>query len=277
MWSSPIPILSKRALLLSEMNNLNKSSSRERKKFEYPGSPCLPDLPLSLLSILLDSCLSVPKICNPPAESTVWLFFSHSSELCSSFLPPKTMSVPLPAILVAIVTIPGFPALAIICASLSWCLAFKIWWGMFLLFRYLDTSSDDSTETVPTKTGAKFFLIVSISSIKALYLASFVKKTKSLWSFLIIGTLVGTTITLKPYICWNSTASVSAVPVIPDSVLNNLKKFWNVVEARVCDSLWIGTFSLHSRAWWTPSLILLPGIVLPVCSSIRRTSLFLTK
>ena len=40
-----------------------------------------------------------------------------------------------------------------------------------------------------------------------------------------MGTLVGMTMTLKPYICWNSTASVSAVPVIPDKVLNNLKKF----------------------------------------------------
>ena len=277
IWSSPIPIFSKRFLLLSEIKSLNKSSSKERKNLEYPGSPCLPDLPLSWLSIRLDSCLSVPRICSPFAAITSSLFFFHSSVRWSSFLPPRTISVPLPAILVAIVTIPGLPALAIISASFSWCLAFKIWCGMFLLFRYWETSSDDSTETVPTRTGADFDLIDSISSIKALYFAFFVRKTKSLWSSLIMGRLVGIIITLNPYICWNSTASVSAVPVIPDNLLNNLKKFWNVVEAKVWDSLCIGTFSLHSKAWWTPSLILLPGIVLPVCSSINNTSLFLTR
>ena len=37
----------------------------------------------------------------------------------SSFFPPKTISLPLPAILVAMVTIPGLPALAITSASFS--------------------------------------------------------------------------------------------------------------------------------------------------------------
>ena len=277
IWSSPIPILSNKSLLLSEINNLKRSSSSERKNLEYPGSPCLPDRPLNWLSILRDSCLSVPRIWRPPAFNTISLFSFHSSSDWSSFLPPKTISVPLPAIFVAIVTILGLPAFAITSASFSWCFAFKIWWGIFFALRNSDTSSEDSTETVPTNIGALFFLNVSISSTRALYFAVLVRKTKSLWSFLIIGTFVGIIMTSSPYIWLNSTASVSAVPVIPDKLSNNLKKFWNVVEASVCDSLWIGTFSLHSKAWWTPSLILLPGIVLPVCSSIKRTSLFLTK
>ena len=216
-------------------------------------------------------------MCKPPALRTISLFFFQSSSDWSSFLPPKTISVPLPAIFVAIVTIPGLPAFAITSASFSCCFAFKIWWEIFFSFKSLETCSDDSTETVPTKIGADFFLSDSISSISAKYFAFFVRKTKSFRSSLIMGTLVGIITTSKPYICLNSTASVSAVPVMPDKLSKSLKKFWKVVDANVCDSLWIGTFSLHSRAWWTPSLILLPGIVLPVCSSTKRTSLFLTR
>ena len=38
--------------------------------------------------------------------------------------PPRIISVPLPAILVATVMAEGLPAWAIMCASRSWCLAF---------------------------------------------------------------------------------------------------------------------------------------------------------
>ena len=65
---------------------------------------------------------------------------------------------------------------------------------------FSDTSSEDSTETVPTNIGALFFLNVSISSTRALYFAVLVRKTKSLWSFLIIGTFVGIIMTSSPYI-----------------------------------------------------------------------------
>ena len=40
-----------------------------------------------------------------------------------------------------------------------------------------------------------------------------------------MGLLVGIIETLSPYISANSAASVSAVPVIPESLLNSLKKF----------------------------------------------------
>ena len=45
-------------------------------------------------------------------------------------LPPSTMSVPRPAMLVAIVTVPGRPACATMCASRSCCLAFSTSWAM---------------------------------------------------------------------------------------------------------------------------------------------------
>ena len=79
-----------------------KSSSKETKNCVVPGSPCLPALPLNCLSTRLDSCLSVPIIAKPPA----------------SFTPgPNFISVPLPAMLVAIVTVPAKPASATISAS----------------------------------------------------------------------------------------------------------------------------------------------------------------
>ena len=196
--SSPIPIFSNNARLLSVINNLKRSSSSDKKNLEYPGSPCLPDLPLSWLSILLDSCLSVPRMWRPPASNTNLWLFNHASSSWSSFFPPKTISVPRPAIFVAIVTTPGFPAFAITSASLSWCFALSIWWLILDFFKKLDTSSDDSTETVPINTGPLFLVIASTSLINALYFADFVKNTKSLLSFLTIGLFVGITTTSSP-------------------------------------------------------------------------------
>ena len=48
----------------------------------------------------------------------------------NSGLPPRMMSVPRPAMLVAIVTAPRRPAWATISASRSWYLAFKTWCGI---------------------------------------------------------------------------------------------------------------------------------------------------
>ena len=48
---------------------------------------------------------------------------------CFSTLPPSTMSVPRPAMLVAIVIIFGRPACAMISASLACCLALSTWCG----------------------------------------------------------------------------------------------------------------------------------------------------
>ena len=96
------PILSISLAILSEPNLRIKSSSKETKKREDPGSPCLPALPLSCLSTRLESCLSVPIIARPPAPLTP---------------SPSLMSVPRPAMFVAIVTAPARPAFATISAS----------------------------------------------------------------------------------------------------------------------------------------------------------------
>ena len=68
-------------------------------------------------------------------------------------LPPRMMSVPRPAMLVAMVTVPSRPALATISASLMCCLAFSTSCLMPLLCSIADRISDFSTEMVPTSTG----------------------------------------------------------------------------------------------------------------------------
>src|SRR6266851_226917 len=108
-----------------------RSSSSDRKNLECPGSPCRPERPRSWLSMRLDSWRSVPSTNSPPAPSA----FSFSRATCAlisaafrscsplslptslsswrmriSALPPSWMSVPRPAMLVAMVIAPGTPA-----------------------------------------------------------------------------------------------------------------------------------------------------------------------
>ena len=80
------------------------------------------------------------------------------------------MSVPRPAILVATVTALTVPALAIIAASRSCCLAFNTSWAIPRRFRIADSSSDFSTLTVPTNTGWPFLCRAAISSATAVNL-----------------------------------------------------------------------------------------------------------
>ncbi len=63
------------------------------------------------------------------------------------------MSVPRPAMLVAMVMAPGRPAWATISASRSCCLAFSTSCFSFSFFRMPDSSSEVSMEVVPTSTG----------------------------------------------------------------------------------------------------------------------------
>ena len=63
------------------------------------------------------------------------------------------MSVPRPAMLVAIVTAPGWPARATISASRWWYFAFSTLCGMPARLSMRDSVSDTSTLTVPTSTG----------------------------------------------------------------------------------------------------------------------------
>ena len=84
------------------------------------------------------------------------------------------MSVPRPAILVAIVTTPLFPASATISASFLWSFAFKTLWWTFLLVNILESNSEISTEVVPIKTGLPEFDNSVTHSITALYFSLFV-------------------------------------------------------------------------------------------------------
>ena len=63
------------------------------------------------------------------------------------------MSVPRPAMLVAIVTAPRWPAWAMISASRSWCLALSTLCSIAAPLEQLGQLSDFSTEIVPTSTG----------------------------------------------------------------------------------------------------------------------------
>ena len=63
------------------------------------------------------------------------------------------MSVPLPAIFVAMVIAPILPASATILASFSCCLAFRTLCLIFFSLRFFEIFSDFSILVVPTNTG----------------------------------------------------------------------------------------------------------------------------
>ena len=149
--------------------------------------------------------------------------FSATFDANISGSPPSFISVPLPAIFVAIVTVLYLPACAIISASLSWCLAFNNSCGIFERFNKSDNSSECCIDAVPTSTGCPFSNNSCIFATIALYFARPVIYITSGKSFLITGIFVGTITTGNLYICLNSSSSVFAVPVIPDNFLYILK------------------------------------------------------
>ncbi len=79
------------------------------------------------------------------------------------------MSVPRPAMLVAMVTEPMRPASATISASILWCLAFSTLWFMPRRRSSRLSSSLTSTVVVPTSTGRPSLCSRSTSSTMALY------------------------------------------------------------------------------------------------------------
>ena len=89
--------------------------------------------------------------------------------------PPSMMSVPRPAMLVATVTAPLWPASATIFASSACCLALRTVCGMPRLRSRSERCSDFSTETVPTRIGWPFSWRSAMSSTTASYLASSVR------------------------------------------------------------------------------------------------------
>ena len=93
----------------------------------------------------------------------------------NSALPPSRMSVPRPAMLVAIVTAPLRPACATISASCAWYLAFSTMCLMPRLLSIVESRSDFSIETVPTSTGRPFCCFSRISSTTASYFSRSVR------------------------------------------------------------------------------------------------------
>ena len=164
----------------SEPNMRIRSSSSDTKNWDDPGSPCRPARPRNWRSTRRDSCLSVPMMARPPA----------------SFTPgPSLMSVPRPAMLVAMVTVPGLPASATMSASF-WCnLAFSTLCLIFTRVSIRLNNSEVSTEVVPTSTGLPFFTRSSISLMTALNFSRFVLYTRSSRSSRTTGRLVGITTT----------------------------------------------------------------------------------
>ena len=77
------------------------------------------------------------------------------------------MSVPRPAMLVAMVTAAGRPAWAMIIASRSCCFAFSTACAMSDFLRWPDSFSEVSIEVVPTSTGWPRFTQSRMSSMIA--------------------------------------------------------------------------------------------------------------
>jgi len=71
----------------------------------------------------------------------------------NSGFPPSRMSVPRPAMFVAMVTAPQCPAWATISASFAWFFAFSTSWGIPRLESMELSSSLISTLIVPTSSG----------------------------------------------------------------------------------------------------------------------------
>ena len=209
-----IPNFDKTLSKRSEPKIRIKSSSRLRKNEDRPGSPWRPERPRNWLSIRRLSWRSVAKTNKPPASRTrcfsalvsASIVRRKSSGFASgvsakavnifiSTLPPSWMSVPRPAILVAIVTAPNFPASPTICASCSCWRAFNTLCWILAFFSIWDRASDFSIEVVPTKIGWPLSCAVWISSTIAVYFSSAVRYTRSSSSMREIGRFVGTSTT----------------------------------------------------------------------------------
>ncbi|MNS87706.1 hypothetical protein D3C72_1216570 [compost metagenome] len=152
-------------------------------------------------------------MCRPPAALTASWRFCHSALIaafCSSVAPspsswisassepPSTMSVPRPAMLVAMVTAAGRPALATMVASRSCCLALSTSCFTPALRRCSDNISEVSIEVVPTSTGWPRLAHSSMSASTALNLPLRLRNTWSGLSLRMVGRLVGITTTSRP-------------------------------------------------------------------------------
>ena len=148
---SSTPTRSHQSFTRSDSKMRSRSSSSERKNWLEPGSPWRPD---AAAQLVVDAAALVAlgaddvqaarrrpprrarrrtrcsKRASPRGTRGGALSPPHLASASISALPPSTMSVPRPAMLVEIVTAPLRPACATISASRSCCLAFSTLWRM---------------------------------------------------------------------------------------------------------------------------------------------------
>ena len=101
------------------------------------------------------------------------------------------MSVPRPAMLVAIVTAEALPACATISASFLCSFALSTWCSILRNFNIFDNNSEVSTSVVPINTGLFSAINRSTSLITAANFSLFVLYIKSSLSCRITGRFVG--------------------------------------------------------------------------------------
>ena len=176
---------------------MGKISGEARQVFTFlPGTkPCPPPLP---------PIGSPEALCTPNSSSSGLTMrgikYSRSfNRAIYSELPPRIISVPRPAMLVAIVTAPLRPAWAIISASRSTFsgLALSNSWGISISLRSRLRSSDFSTLVVPTNTGLPFSCISAHSLAIALHFPGSVLNTISDKSSRLLIRLVGIIVTSR--------------------------------------------------------------------------------
>mmetsp|Transcript_1757 Transcript_1757/g.6989 ORF Transcript_1757/g.6989 Transcript_1757/m.6989 type:complete len:232 (+) Transcript_1757:1071-1766(+) len=137
-------------------------------------------------------------ISSSPMDTTSGMSIERSMSLAiNSGFPPSRMSVPRPAMLVAMVTAPRRPPCATISLSRSTFsgLALSSSCSMPISDSFLESPSLISTLVVPTSTGRPFLCMRSISTTTAFHLAVTDLKTTSWLSSRRRSRLLGTTTT----------------------------------------------------------------------------------
>ena len=177
---------------------MGKISGEARQVFTFlPGTkPC----PAPLAAIGSPEALCIPKLSSSSGLTMRGIKYSRSfNRAIYSELPPRIMSVPRPAMLVAIVTAPLRPAWAIISASRSTFsgLALSNSWGISISLRSRLRSSDFSTLVVPTNTGLPFSCISAHSLAIAPHFPGSVLNTISDKSSRLLIRLVGIIVTSR--------------------------------------------------------------------------------
>ncbi len=169
---------------------------------KVPGSPCREQRPASWRSTRRASWASSIMTCRPPLAMA-----------CSD----RRMSVPRPAMLVATVIWPGWPAAAIMSASALSCAALSTTWGSFAAARCRLASWDVATDRVPIKTGTPRVENSRAFATTSRHFVSRSRATTAGTDFRRDGRFGGIRAIASRYTLHNSAPISRAVPLSPDS------------------------------------------------------------